>query len=58
MTPEEAESLVKSQRPENASMERPAHVKGQPPKKIYPEYPNTKTNQAKLKEPARAITPR
>ena len=31
MTPEATESLTNSQRPENASMEKPVHVRGHPP---------------------------
>ena len=36
MTPAATESLVYSQRPENACVEKPDQVRGQPPKAAYP----------------------
>lgn len=57
ITPEAVESLVNSQRSENASIEKPSQVKGHPPKTEYNPKPKAKSHQEMLRVTTMPIIP-
>jgi hypothetical protein len=58
MTPEAADSLTNSQRPQKACAENPVQVEGHQPQEVYMNNPITITHQDISKAIAAPITPK